>query len=189
MGTGSRRKIMKVLSKLKKLNKREKYIVYGAAGLIVILIIIQFIVTPFFERKERMKRNLQAKITMLGEMRQWQSEFKALKKNTQISKSRFARRQKGFTLFSFLDNLAGTAGIKDRISYMKPSKTAQKDSTYKISRVEMKLDEITLNQLLTYLHGVETSENMVDIKKLSITKKDKKQEFITVVMQVETVEI
>jgi hypothetical protein len=30
---------------------------------------------------------------------------------------------------------------------------------------------------------------MVDIKKLSITKKDKKQEFITVVMQVETVEI
>jgi general secretion pathway protein M len=180
---------MKMLSKLKKLNKREKYIVYGAVGLIVILIIMQLIVTPFFERKERMKRNLQAKITMLGEMRQWQSEYQALKKNTQISESRFARRQKGFTLFSFLDNLAGTAGIKDRISYMKPSKTAQKDSNYKISRVEMKLDAITLNQLITYMHGIETSENMVDIKKLSITKRDKKQDFITVVMQVETVEI
>lgn len=180
---------MKVLSKLKKLNKREKYIVYAAAGLMAILIITQFIVTPFFDKKERMKSNLQAKITMLGEMRQWQSEYQALKKNTQISESRFVRRQKGFTLFSFLDNLAGTAGIKDRVSYMKPSKIEQKDSAYKISRVEMKLDAVTLNQLVTYLHGIETSENMVDIKKLSITKKDKKQEFITVVMQVETVEI
>lgn len=180
---------MKVLSKLKKLNKREKYIVYAAAGLMAILIITQFIVTPFFDKKERMKSNLQAKITMLGEMRQWQSEYQALKKNTQISESRFVRRQKGFTLFSFLDNLAGTAGIKDRVSYMKPSKIEQKDSAYKISRVEMKLDAVTLNQLVTYLYGIETSENMVDIKKLSITKKDKKQEFITVVMQVETVEI
>ena len=180
---------MKVLSRLKKLNKREKYIVYGAGGIIALLIIVQFIVTPFFKGREQMKRNLQAKTAMLGEMQQWQSEYQALKENSQISKSRFALRQKGFTLFSFLDNLAGTAGIKDRISYMKPSKTAQKDSAYKISRVEMKLDAITLNQLISYLHGVETSENMVDIKKLSITKKDKKQEFITVVMQVETVEI
>jgi type II secretory pathway component PulM len=54
MGKASRREIMRVLSKLKKLNKREKYIVYGAAGLIVILIVIQFIVNPFFERKEQM---------------------------------------------------------------------------------------------------------------------------------------
>jgi len=69
------------------------------------------------------------------------------------------------------------------------SKTAQKDSPYKISRVEMKLDEITLEQLVTYLHGVETSDNMVDVNKLSITKKDKKVQLISVVMQVETVEM
>ncbi len=180
---------MKVLSRLKKLNKHEKYIVYGAGGLIALLIIIQFIVTPFFERKARMKRNLQAKTAILAEMQQLQFEYQGLKKNSQISKSRFDRRQKGFTLFSFLDKLAGKAGIKDRISYMKPSKTVEKDSTYKISRVEMKLDGITLEQLVTYLHGIETSDNMVDISKLSITKKEKNQELIIVVMQVETLEI
>jgi general secretion pathway protein M len=92
-------------------------------------------------------------------------------------------------LFSFLDRLAGESGIKDQISYMKPSKTVQKNSPYKISRVEMKLDAITLEQLTNYLHGVETSKNMVDIKKISISKKDKKQGLLTAVLQVETVEI
>jgi general secretion pathway protein M len=71
---------------------------------------------------------------------------------------------------------------------MKPSKTVQKNSNYKISRVEMKLDAITLEQLATYLYGVETSKNMVMVKKVSISKKEKQQGFINVVLQVETVE-
>jgi general secretion pathway protein M len=54
--------------------------------------------------------------------------------------------------------------------------------------VEMKLDGITLKQLTTYLHGVETSKNMVDVKRISISKKDKKQRLLTAVLQVETVE-
>ena len=72
---------------------------------------------------------------------------------------------------------------------MKPSKKAQKNSPYKISRVEMKLEAISLEQLTNYLYGVETSPNMVDITKISISKKDKKQGLLTAVLQVETVEI
>ena len=52
----------------------------------------------------------------------------------------------------------------------------------------MKLDDITLEQLTTYLYGVETSKNMVMVKKVSISKKDKKQGLINVVLQVETLE-
>ena len=178
-----------LLLRFKKLNKRERYIILGAICILAILGVMQFIVTPFFEKKDRMKANLNSRQDMLTEMQQWQTEFKALKKNTQISESRFSRRSKGFKLFSFMDQLAGQAGIKDRITYMKPTKGVQKNGGYRISRVEMKLDAITLDQLVTYLHGVETSENMVDVKKLSITKKDKNQELISVVMQVETLEI
>jgi general secretion pathway protein M len=85
--------------------------------------------------------------------------------------------------------LAGEAGVKDHVSYMKPTTKVQKNSPYKISRVDMKLDAITLEQLTTYLYGVETSKNMVDIKRISISKKDKKQGLLTAVLQVETVEI
>jgi general secretion pathway protein M len=173
---------------LKKLNKREKYIIYGAGGILGLLIIVHFVVLPFFENRDQMRRSLQAKRVKLENMRRFQTEYDALTKESQISKVRFSRRDKGFTLFSFLDRLAGQAGIKDRISYMKPSKTVQKNSNYKISRVEMKLDDITLEQLSTYLHGVETSNNMVTVQKISISKKEKKSGLINVVLQVETVE-
>jgi general secretion pathway protein M len=126
---------------------------------------------------------------MLEQMQKLQSEYAALTQSEKTSKSRFRRRPKGFTLFSFLDRLAGESGIKDRISYMKPSKKAQKNSPYKISRVEMKLEAISLEQLTNYLYGIETSQNMVDITKISISKKDKKQGLLTAVLQVETVEI
>ena len=72
---------------------------------------------------------------------------------------------------------------------MKPTKTVQKNSPYKISRVEMKLEAITLEQLTNYLYGVETSANMVNIKKISISKNNKTQGLLTIVLQAETIEI
>ena len=108
------------------MNKRERYIILGAVCILAILGIMQFIVTPFFDKKAQMKESIKTRQGMLAEMQQWQAEFKALKKDNQISKSRFARRSKGFKLFSFMDQLAAQAGIKDRVTYMKPSKGVQK---------------------------------------------------------------
>ena len=171
------------------MNKRERYAIMLAAGVIGIFLVVTFIVEPFLSKTDQLKKSLHDKAVMLEQMRQLQSEYGTLTQKAKVSEALFSRRQKGFKLFSFLDQLAGEAGIKDHISYMKPSTKVQKNSPYKISRVEMKLDAITLKQLTTYLYGVETSKNMVDIKRISISKKDKKQGLLTVVLQVETVEI
>lgn len=72
---------------------------------------------------------------------------------------------------------------------MKPSTSVQKDSPFKISQVEMKLKGLTLEQLISYLYNVETSKNMITIKKLSISKTGKQEGFIDAVLQVETTEI
>ena len=39
---------------LKKLNRREKYIIYGAGGILGLLIIVQFVIVPFVENKNQM---------------------------------------------------------------------------------------------------------------------------------------
>jgi general secretion pathway protein M len=173
---------------LSKLNRREKYIVYGVGCFLAVLIIVQFVIRPFFANKNKLERDLQTKKAQLEQMHALQAEYQALKGKMQLSQMRVTQRPKGFSLNSFLVQQAGQVGIKDRISSMKPSKTVQKNSQYKISRVEMKLDAITMEQLTAYLHGVETSKNMVLVKKLSISKQDKKQGLINVIMQVETVE-
>ncbi len=172
----------------RKLTKREKYSIYALSSVILLFIVIQFFVFPSIDKRKRLKRALQVKADALENMIALKSEYGEIEKRKQLSRVRFENREKGFTLFSFLDRLTGEARIKERVTYMKPSTTAQKNSAYKISQVEMKLQGLTLQQLTTYLHMVETSKNMVYLKRLSISKTGKPEGFIDAVLQVETVE-
>ena len=71
---------------LKKLNRREKYIIYAAGCLVGLLILVHFVVTPFFESRKQMQRSLQTKKGELEEMRRLQAEHRALQENLQVSK-------------------------------------------------------------------------------------------------------
>ncbi len=177
------------LNKFKNLNKREKYVVYAVSGLIALFILIKVIISPIIDKRERMNRALQAQTKTLEEMRRLQSEYGIIKEKARLYKKRFKTRNKNFTLYSFLDRLAVQSGMKNHIAYMRPTTSDREKSGYKISKVEMKLQSVTLNQLTSYLHGVETSKNIVSIKRISIVKTGIKEGYVDAVLQVETVEI
>jgi general secretion pathway protein M len=173
---------------IRKPTKREKYSIYALSGAVFLFIVIQFVVFPSIDKRKRLRRELRVKTDVLREMIVLKSDYGEIEKRTHASSTRFAGREKGFTLFSFLDRLTGEARIKEYVTYMKPSTTVQKNSPYKISQVEMKIQGLTLQQLTTYLYMVETSKNMVQVKRLSIVKAGKPEGFIDAVLQVETVE-
>ena len=173
----------------KKLSKREKNALYLAAGFILLFFIVQFVVFPVMDKKNRLERTLQAKIRTLNEMLQLKSELDLIMKKIALAEGRFTQRKPGFTLFSFLDRLAGETALKDRIIYMKPSISMQKDKKYKTAMVEMKLQSINLKQLATYLYRIETSENMVFIRRISISKEKKDRGLVNAVLNVVTFEI
>ena len=173
---------------LSKLSQREKIIVAGGGLALLIFLIVQFLIAPVFTRNAQMRRNVQAKTAMLAEMQRLKADHDSLKSAATQSEARFTRRDKGFTLFSFLDQLAGQARVKERVSYMRPTKTEVKNSPFKLSRVEMKLEGVTLEQLATYIHGVESSPNMASVSKLSITRRDQKEGLLDAILQVDTLE-
>jgi len=173
----------------RKLNRREQVAVLSVGGIFLIYLVIQLVVSPVIGKKISMKRSLAAKKMTLSEMQSLKAEYVAVKKQKDTSALNMAGRKKDFTLFSFLDKLAGEAGIKGNISYMKPSTSNQPNSRYKKSIVEMKVEGITMKQLSDYLHSVETSRNSVVVKRLSISSKGGKERAITAVMQVETIEL
>jgi general secretion pathway protein M len=173
---------------IKKLTKRERYAIYALSGAVLLFMLIQFIVFPSIDKRKRLRRILQIKEGILSEMIALKSDFEAIEKRTNLAKVRSENREKGFTLFSFLDRLTGKAKVKEYVTYMKPSTTVQKNNSYKISQVEMKFKGLTLQQLTTYLHMIETSKNIVYVKRLSILKTGKQEGFVDAVLQVETVE-
>jgi len=171
-----------------KLNRREKYAVSAAAAFIALFILIQFVLFPMIGTRDRLRRLIDAQTKTLGEMLALKSEYDAVVSQVNLSKSRLEKRQKGFTLFAFLDELAGESGIKNKIKYMKPSSAAQKDGAVKLLLVEMKLEAVTMKQLNAYLYRVETSENAVFVKRIALSKADKSPGSVDAVLQVETYE-
>ncbi|HIJ55902.1 MAG TPA: hypothetical protein HPQ03_07245 [Deltaproteobacteria bacterium] len=172
---------------LRKLSNREKYSIYAAFAVMVIFVFFQFICFPAMEKRDRLKSAFQAKIRMLEDMQKLKAEFRDLGDRAKQLKVQFSKREKGFTLFSFLDKLAQEVGVKNNIAYMKPSRNVQKNSSIKISSVEMKIQSIGLSKLADYLYKAETSPNMVIIRRASLTKKGTTD--IDAVLQVEAMDL
>jgi general secretion pathway protein M len=170
-----------------RMNKREQISVLCACVLVVCFLLFQFGISPLLEEKKLLERQLEVKTKIFADMIQLAAEYDTIVENNKNLKQSYSKRDKNFTLFAFLEKLAGSAGIKDSIAYMKPSTTVDKSSDIEYSLVEMKLKQIKLSQLISYLHMVETSENVVFVKRLGITKDDKNKNSISAVLHVETV--
>ncbi|MBL7174345.1 MAG: hypothetical protein ISS66_00845 [Desulfobacteraceae bacterium] len=168
-----------------KLARREKYFISIAAVSISIFLLFEFLIFPFLEKRERIQGGLKAKEERMREIVMLGAEYQAIKKSSQVIDQFLAGRKKGFTLFSFLDRAAGEAEVKDHIKYMKTS-TSKGKVPYKESMIEMKLNAITLNQLVGYLYRIESPENVIKIKRISITENKKESGYIDAVLQVLT---
>ncbi len=170
------------------LNKREQIGVAAAAAAIVVFALLQFLVFPLLDKNNQLTQQLSTKRQALEQIRLLQTEYRQTAQKAEQAQRFIGQRRRGFTLFSFLETLAGRTNVKNNIAYMRPTSTPGKDSPYRLSMVEMKLTDITISQLMAYLHGVETSQNMIFVKRLSVSKSEQKPDLVTTVFQVETLE-
>jgi general secretion pathway protein M len=172
-----------------KLAKRESYFLIIGVAALLLWGLFQFVYSPLTENKRRLARAISVKEGIYKDIRQLKNEFDHLKASAAVAKERLKKHDKNFTLFSFLDKLAGKTGIKANITYMKPSTSKGKDLPYTVSMVEMKLQGLNLTQLTDYLYGIEASPNQLYVKRLAITKKGAEAKSVDVVLQVETIKI
>ncbi len=172
-----------------RLNRREKIGLVAAAAVVAVVGLTELVVSPLVAYVNRIDRSLTAGTASLAEMHLLKQQYEGLRTQSEAMQTHLARRPKGFTLFSFLDRTAGQTRLKDRIAYMKPSAEPVKDTPYRLSRVEMKIQAVGLAQLVEFLHRVETAPEAVTIKRLSIAQTGKEEKLLEAVLQVETFEL
>ena len=170
-----------------KLARREKYLVSLAGGVIFLIVIHNFLIGPFFNEKERLRNGVKAKEVALEKIVMQSAEYNALQKGNQGLHKLITKRKKGFTLFSFLEQEAARSDIKGHIKYMKPS-SSQGTGPYKESMVEMKLEGVTLKQIVGYLYRIESPEDAISISRISIKENKKKSGYIDAVLKVLTLQ-
>ena len=169
------------------MNHRERIAVCSVLLLVGVLIVAEWGVFPAVRYRKSVDEAIRSKTIELEEIMGLQKSHTLLKQNAEAIRSRLGLREKGFTLFSYLDRQAGSTGVKEHIAYMKPSGSELQSSDFKVILVEMKLQSISLHQLSAFLHGVETADGLVRVKKASIAKTGQSAEGIDSVLWVETI--
>lgn len=168
-----------------KFAKREKYVITIGALLIFFFFLFQLAIFPFFEKREYYQRGILKKEKDLNEISLLSAKYREVKEGASKIERVLAKRDKGFTLFSFLERAAGEARVKDRIKYMRPRQT-RGQGIYKESLVEMKLEGVTLDQLVQYLYQVEKPEDFILVKRISINDDKKRPGYLDSIIQVFT---
>jgi len=171
-----------------KLAKREKYVVVIASCIIGLFLFINFIVLPFFKAKDRTSKGIATKEAEYKEIAELVSVYQEYKKDADRIERMLTKRGKGFTLGTYLDDAAGKTGVKDLIKHMQPSKSssAEAGAIFEEYSIEMKLEGINTDQLVSYLYRIENPEDLIFIKRISITDNKKQEGYLDAIIQVQT---
>lgn len=167
------------------MSKREKYYLAGGIGFVVLFFVVQFVFFPLVEARENLARATRVHEKALADIMKLSAECKSLQTDTVSIDRAIAARPADFTLFSFLERQAGEAGLKGNIKYMKPSLSAE-GTPYKESSVEMRLEDVTLEQLVEYLYLVESPAFLVHVKRISIKQGVGGSEYLTALIHLVT---
>ena len=165
------------------LSKRDTTALTIGAGLLLLFIVIQFVVFPLVDKRKRLRKTIASRRIAVQEMRDMQTQYGQLNRQSHGLEKQLAQRSPDFSLFSFLEKMATESKIKDHITYMKPS-TVTGEGNLRQVMVEMKLQVIGLQQLVTFLKRIESPQNVVTIKRISIQENRKIKGTLDVIMQV-----
>ncbi len=166
---------------------REKTAVIIAGISLGLFLFFQFIFFPLVENRDKMKKNVVARQRQLGEMEQMQQRYALFSQKSDSIAALLSERVSGFSLFSFLEQNAADIKVKERIAYMKPSELAA-DEVLKQSMVEMKLQAVSLKQLVAFLETTESPQNLVGIKRITIQENNKEKGTLDVILQIVSVD-
>lgn len=169
----------------KRMAKREQLMVGSLIAGIAALLFFSLVFSPLLDSRKRLQKSLVKKQVELQEIRTLQREYQSLQHQSGDTLQRLTQRPGNFTLFSFIEQQATLAGIKQKIGYIKPS-NVESDGPLHKSRVDMKLQQITLENLVTFLKGVESPVNVVYTSRISIQEHGKGEGYLNAVIQIVT---
>lgn len=157
----------KMTQYLNKLNSREKTIaVLGLMGATAI-ILYGSVVAPVVDRYTGLERVIRQKESQYKDILQLKGEYAVLQKEYKELEKAASRTKEGFSPLTFMENVSVQAKIKDKVISMKPILTPM-GGDYRESSIEVKIEKIVLEQIMLYLHIIESSEYPLRVKTLHL---------------------
>lgn len=167
------------------LTNSQKRTVLAGLAFAGIVLLVQFMVVPYIEARQKIRGAIVASEKSLQELNALGAEYRVLRQRSEDIRQASERRPPGFTLFSYLEKRAGDAAVKANMRSLSPL-TLASTGAYEEIAVEMKLDKLTMKQLTDFLYLVESPEEMIRVRRISVTKMKENPEYLSALVQVFT---
>ncbi len=151
------------------LTQREKQIMAAGAVLFGLIVAFQVFVRPAISRVRTLKRVLSDKRQVLGELLTKSQEYNAISRELEKIRLEIQRQPEERKILSFVERIQKDCGLMQKVVYMKPSTMVVND-VYEETTIEIKLQSISLDQLIQFLLKIESSELTIGIRTLDIQR-------------------
>jgi hypothetical protein len=151
---------------LRKLSERERLLLYATIVLLFIFLVYQFVVFPFLRARDNYRLENARLSQSLRELRGIAEKY-AGEKSYFDELGGLLSSKKSLSVLTYLENVAGEQGIRDRIEYIRPKGTEVKDGITSVS-VEMKIDGVEVSRLVMFLYGIEEKRNGLVVSSLRL---------------------
>jgi len=149
-------------------SRREKQMLIGALVILALFVGFRLIVKPAADRLGTLGRVVPEKEAELALLRSKSQEYLTLEKELGDMREGIAGRRSDFRLLSFLEAIERECGLTRNVASMKPDTIASPEDTYVETRIEVKLENVSLRQITDFLLRIETSEAPIGVNALRI---------------------
>ncbi|MHB8845626.1 MAG: type II secretion system protein GspM [Nitrospirota bacterium] len=144
-----------------KVEPRDKKALLIGGPIAAAIVLYVFVLSPFLSDLSRKRELIPRKERDLVEIKQLRDEYVEIQKQLQAAQEAASKRG---PLLTEIENLTKRANLNTKIVSLKPQQGAQGDG-FKESIVEVKLDNITLYDMVNYVYLLETAT--LRVRKLS----------------------
>ena len=166
-----------------RLTRREKLLAIALAifaggwGLFAIA------VKPSLERTRTLRRVISEKQDELVKLRSTSDEYISLRDNLDNVRTKVASQEKGFELLPFLETMIREHGLSKKVATMK-QRVLPLGANHSETVVEVRLENLTLKQLIDFLRNIESSKVLARTKSLYIKKNLTNTEMLDSVVEI-----
>lgn len=158
-----------MIRRLGQLEKRELVMLGCGALFVVIALLYVGVYEPYQKALADTQRTINAKQRQIVEVKQLQAEYNNLQQHTRSIESRLPKRS-GLSALALLENIASSVGSRENLSYIRPQPAQEQGAIY-IENLDIKLEKLTLQQVLQLLWNIDSAKTPMQIRNLRLKQR------------------
>jgi general secretion pathway protein M len=148
---------------------REKIFLLGGVVVVAGFLLYGLIQLPFAyqERMRTLDRLIAQKEADLKQLSELDARYQKMQDRVGRIETKIAQDRQGFSILSYLEEVATTVKIRSNIAYMRPQ-TLPQSGDYREVAVEVKVENAPLDQVVRFLTALEQSPHLLRIRRLHL---------------------